>query len=108
MVQCKVASKRVGEGKKEGVPILTHPQFNFLIITFKVLHERVLCWIVVALREVVVYLFNWYAHIFQYFPEVLSCMLEHNSSMVWIVLLNEDMTIETAHVLNAECSDATK
>ena len=67
--------------------------------------EWVLGGIIVALREIVVNLVDGDAHILQYLPEILSCMLKHHCGMVRIVLLDEYVTIETAHVLDAKGSD---
>ena len=69
------------------------------------LAERILGWIVVALREVVVDLVNGDAHVLENLPEVLALMAEHNGAVVWIVLLDEDVTIEAAHVLDTEGTD---
>ena len=35
-------------------------------------------------------------------------MAEHNGAVVWVVLLDEDVTIEAAHVLDAEDTDRTE
>ena len=35
-------------------------------------------------------------------------MAEHNGAVVWIVLLDEDVTIEAAHVLDTEDTDRTE
>jgi hypothetical protein len=35
-------------------------------------------------------------------------MAEHNGAVVWVVLLDEDVTIEAAHVLDTEDTDRTE
>ena len=72
------------------------------------LAERILGGIEVALREVVVNLVNGNAHVLQHLPEILASVLEHHGSVVWIVLLDEYVTIEAAHVLDAEDTDRTE
>ena len=56
--------------------------------------EWILCWVEVTLREVVVNLLNWDAHVLENLPEILTLMAEHNGAVVWVVLLDEDVTIE--------------
>ena len=70
--------------------------------------ERILCGIEVALREVVVDLVHGDAHVLENLPEVLTLMSEHHSAVVWVVLLDEDVTIEAAHVLDTEDTDRTE
>ena len=70
--------------------------------------EGVLGRIVVALREVVVDLVNGDTHVLENLPEILTSVLEHNGSVVRIVLLDEDVTIEAAHVLDTEGTDRTE
>jgi hypothetical protein len=71
-------------------------------------HERILCGIVVTLREVVVDLVNGDAHVLQNLPEILTLMTEHYGAMVWVVFLNENVTIEAAHVLDTEDTNRTE
>jgi hypothetical protein len=59
-------------------------------------------------REVVVNLLNGDTHVLQNFPHVLTCVLKHHSSVVRIVLLDEDVTIEAAHILDTEGTDRTE
>jgi hypothetical protein len=80
-----------------------HP--GFLIDS---LCERILGGVVVTLREVVVDLVNGDAHVLQHLPQVLALVAEHNGAVVWVVLLDEDMTIEAAHVLDTEDTDRTE
>ena len=77
----------------------------FELIVEPFLAERILGGIVVTLREVVVDFVNGDAHVLENLPEVLALMAEHDGAVVWIVLLDEDVTIETAHVLDAEGTD---
>ena len=72
------------------------------------LSERILGGIVVALREVVVDLVNGDTHVLENLPEILTLMAEHNGAVVRIVLLDEDVTIEAAHVLDTEDTDRTE
>ena len=73
-----------------------------------ILCERILCGIEVTLREVVVNLVHGDAHVFKNLPEILALMSEHHSAVVRIVLLDEDVTIEAAHVLDTEDTDRTE
>ena len=70
--------------------------------------EGVLGGIVVALREVVVDLVHGDAHVLENLPQILTLMTEHNGAVVRIVLLDEDVTIETAHVLDTKDTDRTE
>ena len=70
--------------------------------------EWILCWIEVTLREVVVDLVNGDTHVLENLPEILTLMTEHNGAVVWVVLLDEDVTIEAAHVLDTEDTDRTE
>ena len=79
-----------------------------LLIFLRRLCERILGGIVVTLREVVVDLVHGDAHVLENLPEILTLMAEHNGAVVWVVLLDEDVTIEAAHVLNTEDTDRTE
>ena len=79
-----------------------------LSISFNLLCERILGGIEVTLREVVVDLLNGDTHVLENLPQVLTLMAEHNGAMMWVVLLNEDVTIEAAHVLDTEDTDRTE
>ena len=70
--------------------------------------EWILCWVEVTLREVVVNLLNGDAHVLENLPQVLTSVIEHHSAVVWVVLLDEHVTIEAAHVLNTEDTDRTE
>ena len=70
--------------------------------------KRILGGIEVALREVVVDLVNGDAHVLENLPEILALMAEHDGAVVWVVLLDEDVTIEAAHVLDTEDTDRTE
>ena len=70
--------------------------------------ERILGGIEIALREVVVDLVNGDAHVLQNLPQVLALMAEHNGAVVRVVLLDEDVTVEAAHVLDTEDTDRTE
>ena len=70
--------------------------------------EWILCWVEVALGEVVVDLVNGDTHVLENLPQILTLMAEHNSAVVWVVLLDEDVTIEAAHVLDTEDTDRTE
>ena len=70
--------------------------------------ERIFRGIEVTLREVVVDLVNGDAHVLENLPEILTLMTEHDGAVVWVVLLDEDVTIEAAHVLNTEDTDRTE
>ena len=72
------------------------------------LTERILRRIVVTLREVVVNFINGNTHVLQHLPEVLTLMTEHHGTVMRVVLLDEDVTIEAAHVLNTEDTDRTE
>ena len=72
------------------------------------LAERILCGIEIALREVVVNLINGDTHVLENLPQVLALMTEHYSAVVWVVLLDENVTVEAAHILDAEDTDATE
>ncbi len=73
-----------------------------------ILCERILRGIEVTLREVVVDLVHGDTHVLQNLPEILTLMTEHHSAVVWVVLLDEDVTIEAAHVLDTEDTDRTE
>ena len=73
-----------------------------------VLCKRILCGIEITLREVVVDLVNGNAHVLENLPEILTLMAEHHGAVVWVVLLDEDVTIEAAHVLDTEDTDRTE
>ena len=70
--------------------------------------EWILCWVEVALGEVVVDLVNGDTHVLENLPQILTLMAEHNGAVVWVVLLDEDVTIEAAHVLDTEDTDRTE
>ena len=70
--------------------------------------EWILCWVVIALREVVVDFLNGDAHVLENLPQVLTSVIEHHSAVVWVVLLDEHVAIEAAHVLNTEDTDRTE
>ena len=70
--------------------------------------ERILCGIEIALREVVVDLVHGDAHVLQNLPQVLTLVAEHHGAVVWVVLLDEDVTVEAAHVLDTEDTDRTE
>ena len=70
--------------------------------------ERILGGVVVALGEVVVNLLNGDAHILQHLPHVLTGVVEHHGAVVRIVLFDEDVSVEAAHVLDAEDTDRTE
>ena len=76
--------------------------------TIAELCERILGGVEVALREVVVDLVNGDAHVLENLPQILTLMTEHHSAVVWIVLLDEDVTVEAAHVLDTEDTDRTE
>ena len=78
--------------------------WNFL----NALCERILRGIVVTLREVVVNLVNGNTHVLENLPKILTLMSEHHSAAVWVVLLDEDVTIEATHVLDTEDTDRTE
>ena len=88
--------------------LTTHSGASPSIVILYRLAERILGGIVVALREVVIDLVNGDAHVLENLPEVLALMAEHNGAVMWIVLLDEDVTIEAAHVLDAEDTDRTE
>ena len=67
--------------------------------------ERILGGVVVALGEVVVNLLDGDTHVLQHLPHVLAGVVEHDGAVVRIVLLDEDVTVEAAHVLDAEDAD---
>ena len=70
--------------------------------------EWVLSGIEVTLREVIVNLLHGDTHVLQHLPQVLTCVLEHHGSVVRIVLLDQYVTIEAAHVLDTEGTDAAE
>ena len=70
--------------------------------------EWILCWVEVTLREVVVDLVNGDTHVLENLPEILTLMAEHNGAVVWVVLLDEDVTIEATHVLDTKDTDRTE
>jgi len=78
------------------------------VLSHVTLCEWALCGIEVTLREVVVDLVNGDTHVLENLPEVLTLMAEHNGAVVWVVLLDEDVTIEAAHVLDTEGTDRTE
>ena len=84
----------------------------FVILPFRMtrqrLAERILGGVVVALREVVVDLVHGDAHVLENLPEILALMAEHDGAVVRVVLLDEDMTVEAAHVLDTEDTDAAE
>ena len=55
--------------------------------------EWILCWVEIALGEVVVDLLNGDTHVLENLPEILTLMAEHNGAVVWVVLLDEAETI---------------
>ena len=73
-----------------------------------ILCERILSGVEVTLREVVVNLLNGNTHILHDLPEVLTSVIEHHSSVVRIVLLDEDVTLEAAHVLDTKDTNRTE
>ena len=76
--------------------------------TIALLCERILRGIIVTLREVVVDLVHRDTHVLENLPEILTLMAEHHGAMVRIVLLDEDVTLEAAHVLDTEDTDRTE
>ena len=70
--------------------------------------EWILCWVEVALGKVVVDLVNGDTHVLENLPQILTLMAEHNGAVVWVVLLDEDVTIEAAHVLDTEDTNRTE
>ena len=70
--------------------------------------KRVLGGVEVTLREVVVNLVHGDTHVLEDLPQILTLMSEHHGAVVWIVLLDEDVTIEAAHVLDTEDTDRTE
>ena len=74
----------------------------------QILCKRILRGIEVTLREVVVDLVNGNTHVLENLPEILTLMAEHNGAVVWVVFLDEDVTIEAAHVLDTEDTDRTE
>ena len=79
-----------------------------LILMEQILCKRILRGIEVTLREVVVDLVNGDTHVLENLPEILTLMAEHHGAVVWVVLLDEDVTIEAAHVLDTEDTDRTE
>jgi hypothetical protein len=77
-------------------------------VDYSSLCERILGGIEVALREVVVDLVNGNTHVLENLPQILTLMAEHNGAVVWVVLLDEHVTIEAAHVLDTEDTDRTE
>ena len=77
------------------------------IVVANGLTERILGGIEVALREVVVNLVHGDAHVLENLPQILALMTEHHGAVVWVVLLDEDVTIEAAHVLDTEDTDCS-
>ena len=70
--------------------------------------KRILSGVEVALREVVVDLIHGDTHVLQNLPQVLALVTEHHSAVVWVMLLDEDVTVEAAHVLDTEDTDRTE
>ena len=46
--------------------------------------------------------------VLQNLPQVLALVTEHHGAVVWVVLLDEDVTVEAAHVLDTEDTDRTE
>ena len=67
---------------------------------------RVLCWIRQGLRLVVGDVLD--AEILEHLEESLADVREGNGSVVRIALLDEDVTIEAAHLGNSEDTDTTE
>ena len=84
------------------------PSLDKVDVLPPLLAEGILSRIEVALREVVVDLVDGDAHVLQHLPEILTLMAEHDGAVVRVMLLDEDVTIEAAHVLDTEDTDAAE
>ena len=72
----------------------------------KALCPRILCWIWQRLWLVVGDIL--YSEILEHLEEHLADVREGNGSVVWIALLDEDVTIEASHLWNSEDTDTTE
>ncbi len=68
--------------------------------------ERILCWIRKRCRLVVADCLC--SEILEYLEECLSVVTECNCSVMREVLLNEYMSVESAHLRNSEYTDTTE
>ena len=57
---------------------------------------------------VVIQVFHWYSKILEGIEEGLAIMSECNCSVMWIVLLNQYVAIESAHLMDSEYTDTTE
>ena len=86
--------------------LLPDPFEREALIIISRLFERILCRIGQALWLVVSHILN--AHVLQEVEEMLAYMREGDGTVVRIVLLDEHVTIEAAHLRNSEDTDATE
>jgi hypothetical protein len=70
--------------------------------------EGVLSGIVVTLGEIVINLVHGDTHVLQNLPQIFTGVFKHYSCVVRIVLLDQYVTIEAAHVLDTEDTDRTE
>ena len=72
----------------------------------QLLYKRILCWVREALRLIVSNIL--YTEILEHIEESLADMVECNSSVVRVALLDKHVTIEASHFLNSEDTDTTE
>ena len=75
-------------------------------ITLPLFNKWIFCWVRETLRLIVSDIL--YAEILEHFEESFADMVERNSSVVWITLLDEYVTIESSHFLNSEDTDTSE
>ena len=92
--------KKIHEKTKKRVclRLLTHP-LVFLL-------PRIFCWIRQASWLVVSDILD--AKILEYLEQGLAYMRESYCSVVWIALLNQDVAIEAAHLVDGKDTDTTE
>ena len=74
----------------------------------KRLCERILVLVQNALRLIVADLARIYTDVLQCIVQILAVVAEHNRTVVRIVLANQDVAIEAAHLLDAEYTDSAE
>ena len=78
----------------------------FIIHIIFILLPRIFCWIRQTSWLVVSDILD--AKILEYLEQGLAYMRESYCSVVWIALLNQDVAIEAAHLVDGEDTDTTE
>ena len=86
--------------------LLQEKQSPFLFHTNLILLPRILGWVRQASWLVVSDILD--AKILEYLEQGLAYMRECYGTVVWIALLNQDVAIEAAHLVDGEDTDTTE